>query len=115
MLRSFKYAWNGFLHLLKTENNFKFHFLATILVVALGAIFQVSKFEWALLVFQISVVFMAEAFNTSIEKLCNFSTSDFNKEIGVIKDIAAAGVLFAVISSIIIAVLVFGERIRNLF
>jgi diacylglycerol kinase len=115
MLKSFRYAGNGFLHLLKSENNFKFHLLVTILVVFLAAVFRVSKLEWALLVFQISFVFMAEAFNTSIEKLCDFNTRDFNKEIGVVKDLAAAGVLIAAISSIIIAVLIFGERILNLF
>lgn len=81
----------------------------------LGMAFHVSKLEWALLVFQIAIVFMAEAFNTSIEKLCDFNTTEFNKEIGVVKDLAAAGVLFAAISSIIIAGKVFGERILNLF
>lgn len=111
MFRSFKYAFAGILMLLKSENNAKFHLLATGFAISLAFYFEVEKWEWALIVVSILTVFAAEAFNTAIEKLCDYIQPDKQAAIGKIKDLAAAGVLFAAISAFVIGLIIFSERL----
>ena len=59
-------------------------------------------------------VLVAELFNTSIEKMADFVEPNFNKEIGIIKDIAAGGVLAAAILSLIVGVIIYLPYILKL-
>lgn len=111
MIKSFDFGFKGFAYLLKSENNFHFHFIATIIVLFCGFWLNVSMLEWGVLIIQIAAVFSAEAFNTAIEKLCDFVSPEWEAKIGKVKDLAAAGVLIVAISSIFIALLVFGNKI----
>jgi len=70
-------------------------------------IFKVSAIEWTILLICIAVVIAAEAMNTSIEKLTDMVSPDFNKEAGKIKDIAAGAVLVLAIMAAIIAIIIF--------
>ncbi|AWV99278.1 diacylglycerol kinase family protein [Arcticibacterium luteifluviistationis] len=115
MVKSFSYAGKGFKALLGSENNFQFHFLAATLVVLAGFYFEVSRWEWAVLLIQIALVFSAEAFNTAIEKLCDVVSPEWDTRIGQVKDIAAAGVLIVAMIAVCVAVLIFGEKILALF
>jgi diacylglycerol kinase len=115
MLRSFGFAGKGIMSLLRSENNFQFHFLAAVLVVISGFWLNISRVEWAILLIQIGLVFSAEAFNTAIEKVCDFISPDWNIEIGRIKDIAAAGVLIIAFEAVIVAILILGNKIVTLY
>lgn len=44
-----------------------------------GFLFQVTAVEWMLLVFAITIVFIAEALNTAIELLCDFISPDYQE------------------------------------
>lgn len=114
MIKSFSYAGKGLFSLIKSENNFQFHLLAASLVILAGFYYNIERWEWAAVLLQIALIFLAEAFNTSIEKIADFIHPDFNEKIGTIKDIAAAGVLAAALIAIAVAWIVFGERIFNL-
>jgi diacylglycerol kinase (ATP) len=48
-----------------------------------------------------------EALNTRIEKICDFTNPDYNKKIGLIKDVSEGAVYFAVIASLIAIVLIY--------
>jgi diacylglycerol kinase len=114
MLKSFKFAIQGILELIKSENNARFHFLATILVLGFGWYFNTSSSEWMILLICISAVWSAEAFNSAIEKLCDIVIPNKNTEIGKIKDMAAAGVLFIAIAAAFIAAIIFVPKLMNL-
>jgi diacylglycerol kinase (ATP) len=114
MIISFRFAFNGILHLLKTENNAKFHLLATILVICAGFFFQINNIEWLVIITLIGLVWSAEAFNTAIEKLCDIIMPSKNIEIGKTKDIAAAGVLFIALAALIIALIIFIPKITKI-
>jgi diacylglycerol kinase (ATP) len=107
MFRSFKYAFQGIGHLIKHENNARFHFLAAVLVIISGIYFRIERMEWIAVILSIFFVFSAEAFNTAIEKLCDKFHPEQSNVIGKIKDLAAAAVLFAAISSLTIALIIF--------
>jgi len=107
LLNSFKYAFKGISTLYKTGGNILIHFTAALIVLSMAYIFKVSAIEWTILLICIAVVIAAEAMNTSIEKLTDMVSPDFNKEAGKIKDIAAGAVLVLAIMAAIIAIIIF--------
>ena len=106
-IRSFRYAGVGIYSLFRYENNARIHLIACILVVIAGVFFQISSIEWMLIVIQIGLVWAAEAFNTSIEKLADLVSPDYHPVIKVVKDTAAAGVLILAISAVIVGGVIF--------
>ncbi len=110
-LNSFKYAKNGMVHAFLNENNFNYHFLAAILVIILGIAFRLNYIEWIVVVFCIGLVFLAELFNTAIEKLVDLMSPDYHEKAGIIKDIAAAGVLLASVTAAISGFILFITKV----
>ena len=107
-LGSIGFALQGILQLVKQEPNAKIHFLATIGVVTAGFIRHLSTHEWMGLVVAIALVWIAEAFNTAIEILCDlWCKEEYHPKVKIIKDLSAAGVLIASLASICIGILVF--------
>lgn len=105
---SFGFAFAGIARLVWQEPNAKLHALATVVAVSAGIWRGLSKQEWALIAVAICLVWMAEAFNTAIEVLCDMMVgTEYHPKVKIIKDVAAAGVLFAAMTALIIAVCVF--------
>jgi diacylglycerol kinase len=115
MLRSFGYAAEGLLVLFRYENNARFHLLAAIVVMVTGIGFDIDSKEWALIALAIGGVWVAEAFNTALEKLCDLVSPDFHPQVKAVKDLAAAGVLVMSGVALVIGVLVFGEKLMIIF
>ena len=113
-LRSFGHAFRGLAILLRTQHNARIHALATILVVAVGALLRISPAEWALIALAIVCVWVAEALNTSIEFLVDLASPERHPLAAKAKDVAAGAVLIAAIGSVIVAVLVFGPSVLRL-
>lgn len=106
-LRSFVYAWEGVLSFFRCEQNAQIHLAATFLVLVLSVTLGVSKIEAIAVVFSIAFVWIAEMFNTAIEKAMDFATLDKHPEIKLIKDISAGAVLVASIAALIIGCFIF--------
>ena len=106
--KSFSYATNGLLQLFRQEPNVKLHALATVAVTIAGFVRHIGHWQWVAIVFAIGIVWITEAVNTCIEKLCDFCCDNkFHPAIKIIKDISAAAVLVAAMVSIATAVIVF--------
>jgi diacylglycerol kinase len=114
-LRSFTYAGVGIFNLFRFENNARIHLIACILVVIAGVFFKISAMEWALIVIQVALVWAAEAFNTSIEKLADLVSPDYHPVIKIVKDTAAAGVLILAIAAVIVGAIVFIPKVLLFF
>ena len=114
-IKSFRYAIVGLRQLLASEPNARFHLMASILVIVLCIIFPVNIYEWCLLLICIGFVWMAEAFNTAIERLSDRVTSDQDPLIKQTKDLAAAGVLIASFTALIIGLLIIGRHVVVIF
>ena len=104
---SFKYAINGIVYALSTQQNFLIHLIATLIVVITSYIFHLSNIEWAVIVLTISSVWIAELFNTAVEKTVDLITSDHHPLAKIAKDVAAGAVLISAICSIIVGLLIF--------
>lgn len=110
-LRSFTYAFKGIFLVVRYENNTRIHLLATVAVIGVGFFVHLSVVEWAIILTQIGLVWMAETMNTALEKLVDLISPEFNPKAGAIKDIAAGAVLITSTVAAIVGLLVFGERI----
>ncbi len=106
-LHSFRYAFRGLLLLIRTEKNFQVHILALLVISVAGFVFEISKIEWCLQLLVAALVIVTEIANTALEKLCDYVQPDKDKRIGIIKDIAAAGVLWAALTALFIAGLIY--------
>jgi len=107
-LKSFRYAIRGLRVLVREEHNARVHLAASLCAAAVGAVLRLSSAEWRWLVLAIALVWLAEAFNTAIEDLCDRICPDFDPAIGRIKDLAAGGVLVATLAAAAIGLLTLG-------
>jgi diacylglycerol kinase (ATP) len=105
--RSFRYAVEGMIAFFRSEHNALLHLLATITVIVLALVFPVSRIELIALVWAIGFVWVAELFNTAIEKIMDFIAPGKQPAVKFIKDLSAAAVLIAAITAFIIGCIVF--------
>ena len=108
MLRSLRDALRGLGLLLATQRNARIHALMTVLVVGMGGFLKIDRHDWCWLVFAIVLVWIAEAFNTALERLADRVTREQDPLIGQAKDLGAGAVLCAAIGAAGIGVLVLG-------
>lgn len=113
-LKSFKYAWNGLLDLVKTQPNAQIHLLITVLVLAAGYYFQLSASEWCIILLTIALVLAAEAFNTALEYLTNLVSPDYHPLAGKTKDVAAGGVLITAFIAVLVGMIIFLPKLMQL-
>jgi diacylglycerol kinase (ATP) len=109
--KSFACAFRGIALLLHAQANARIHLVATVLVIAAGFAFHVSRGEWLSLAFAIGIVWIAEAANTAIEVLADRITPDRDEQIGRAKDLAAGAVLLAAITAGVVGVIVLGPHL----
>jgi diacylglycerol kinase (ATP) len=93
--------------MLKSERNFQLEVFALIINLFLIVYFKLNSTDVALILLVCFLVLIAETINTAIEKICDFLEPNFNKKIGIIKDISAGAVILATLLSIIVGVLVY--------
>ncbi len=106
-LRSFRYAWQGIITLLRQERNARLHLIASILALSLALYLGLTSLEWIALVVSISAVWAAELFNTAIEALCDRVSEEKHPLIKTAKDCAAGGVLVLSLNALIIGLILF--------
>lgn len=110
---SFKHAFDGFIYAVRTQPNFRFHLLATIVVILFGMYFSISPTEWLILVFTINTVLVAEMINTSLEAMVDLITLERRNDAKIAKDVSAAMVLISATLSIVVALIIFLPKILN--
>lgn len=113
-LKSFAYAFRGLAILIGNEHNAWIHLVASIVVLALAFKFEVTTTEWIILVLVIGLVWMAEAFNTAIERLADKVNPGPDENIKTAKDLAASAVLIAALVAAVTGVIIFGPRLLQL-
>lgn len=105
--KSFQFAWQGIMAFLRREHNAWLHFMATVAVIILATVVGLSKTELLALVFAIGFVWVAEIFNTCIEHIMDFMSTEKRPEIKFIKDLSAGAVLIAAITALVTGGIIF--------
>ena len=114
-LKSFTYAGDGLRSLFRTEHNAWIHFVLTAAAITLGFVLGISRGEWLVLVITLGLVWMAELFNTCIEKIMDFISTDRHPQIKIIKDLAAAAVLVSALVALAVGFLIFIPKLLPLW
>ena len=113
LLESFNYAFEGIIHVLRTQRNMRIHFAIATIVLILAFAYGVTKFELMALMLAIAFVLIAEMVNTAVEATIDLTTTSFDPLAKLAKDIAAGAVLIAAMTAIIVGYLVFAHRLAQ--
>ena len=108
---SVKIALLGIGYLFLYHRNMRLMFLIGIIAFIAGLIFQLKGIELITLCITITLVFMAEIFNTAIELLFDMFTEKYHTTIKLVKDISAAVALIACLNAAAIGYILFGRKI----
>jgi len=114
-LRSLRFAINGISHFFRRERNGQIQGVMALLAIAGGVFFGISRTEWMALLLCTGLVISLEMLNSVVERICNMYTTEFHPAIKIIKDVAAAAVLWSAILSLIIGLLIFLPHLLALF
>jgi diacylglycerol kinase (ATP) len=106
---SFNYAFEGLIHVLRTQRNMRVHFAVAVVVLVAALVVGVSKIE----LIAISFVLVAEMINTAIEGAIDVATTSFDPMAKLAKDIAAGAVLIATMNAVAIGYLVFSGKVAD--
>ncbi|MEK6727289.1 MAG: diacylglycerol kinase family protein [Candidatus Omnitrophota bacterium] len=110
--KSVKIAAKGIVYLFLYHRNMRLIFVAGLLAFILGLTFKLSAVELVALCVTITLVFMAEIFNTAIELMMNAITDKYHTKVKLVKDIAAAVVILTILNSLVVGYILF---VRKLF
>ncbi len=107
LLASFRFAGAGILHLLRTQRNARIHLGAALAFTALGVWLGFGAGQLAILWLTMTVVLMAEAFNTAVEAVVDLVTDRYHPLARIAKDTAAAGVLLSALGAVVVGAALF--------
>jgi diacylglycerol kinase (ATP) len=113
VLQSFNFAFEGIIHVLRTQRNMRIHFAIAVAVLIAALAVGVRRLELVALLLAISFVLIAEMLNTALEAGIDVATTSFDPLAKLAKDIAAGAVLIATVNAVAVGYLVFVGRIRD--
>jgi diacylglycerol kinase len=112
--QGFVHAWHGVLYVFEHERNARIHLLFAVGAFCVGVYLHVSDTQLTAIFFAVILVFLAEIFNTAIEKVLDLLHPDINPKVRIIKDMAAGGVLVAAVAAGTIGVVIFAPYVVRL-
>lgn len=114
VVNSFVHAIHGVKHVFKHERNARIHLGFATVAFLLGLLLHVSNAELAAVFFAVIIVFLAEIFNTAIERTLDLIDVKENPRIKLIKDMAAGAVLVAATAAVVVGVAIFAPYLLRL-
>ncbi len=97
----------GILSAIATESHIRFHLVAGFYVFLFAFLGRFNTTEWAVLIVTVCAVLCSELLNTAMERLCDLYTTEENKNIKFIKDVAAGAVLVFAVGAAAVALCLF--------
>ena len=114
LLQSFNYAFDGIIHVVRTQRNMQIHVAVAMAVLVAAFFFDLDRLSIVALFVAISFVFITEMFNTALEYAIDIFTSRYDPLAKLAKDVAAGAVLVATLNAIVVAYLVFYDKVIGL-
>ena len=116
---AFRHAFRGWWYVLCTQRNAWLHAVVTTLVVLVAFWLHLAMRDWAVLLLTIALVWTAEFINTALEAVVDLASPQQHPLAKVGKDVGAAAVLIAALTSILVGLLILGpllwEKLKVLF
>ena len=113
LIESFNFAFEGVIHVLRTQRNMRIHFAIAALVLIAAVAIGVGRIELMALLIAISFVLIAEMINSALEAGIDVATTSFDPLAKLAKDIAAGAVLIATVNAVAVGYLVFSDHLVN--
>jgi diacylglycerol kinase (ATP) len=113
LLESFNFAFEGVIHVLRTQRNMRIHFAIAAGVLIAAVAVGVERLELIALLISISFVLIAEMINSALEAGIDVATTSFDPLAKLAKDIAAGAVLIATVNAVAVGYLIFSDKIVN--
>lgn len=113
-INSVKFSLNGLHHAYLHEQSLTIHLIATVLVIVTGIAFHATPMQWIIILVMMSIIMVAELFNTAIEAVVDMITQEYNEYAKIAKDTASAAVFIASLTAFGMWLAVFGTKIFNL-
>jgi len=113
LLDSFNFAFEGIIHVLRTQRNLRIHFAVAVSVLIFALIVNVTKMELIALLISVTFVLIAEMLNTAVEAAIDIATTSFDPMAKLAKDIAAGAVLIAAMNAIAVGYIVFSGKVAD--
>lgn len=110
--KSFNAAFVGFILVMRTQRNMRYHFLAALFIIILSIVLDVSRIELTILSITITLVLVMEMINTAAENIINIVKTRYHPLAKVVKDISAAAVLTCAINAVIVGYMIFSTKIH---
>lgn len=107
IVSNFKYALIGLGHILKSERNARIHLAVAVIVSIATIVLDLPATEMVAIFFAILTVFIAEIFNTVIEKTLDLVHPGESPKVALIKDMAAGAVLVTAVGAAIMGFVIF--------
>jgi diacylglycerol kinase len=108
---SFRNAFAGIFHVIRTQRNTWIYLAVTFLVFLAGILLHIDWYEWLFLIIFIGLVWSAECFNTAIESVVDLASPELHPIAKIAKDTAAAGVLILAIGAALVGIIIFGRHV----
>ena len=108
---SLRIALQGIMYLFLYHRNMRIIFLLGVTAFIFGLYFKLKSIELVALCITITLVFMAEIVNTSIEMMIDMFTRKYHTLIKLLKDISAAVVLLACLNALAVGYVLFYKKI----
>lgn len=109
LLRSFKNAFYGIIYALKNERNMRIHTSVAGLVLVFSLFFDFTPEKYGILFCVMSLVLVAEMFNSSVEVLIDMCSHEYSTLAKAAKDIAAGAVFIAAGSAVVVGLFLFSN------
>ena len=110
---SIKNCLEGINFVITNESNFKKEIVIGIIALLLSYILKISRIEFIIILIMIALVLTSEIINTSIEKVVDLYTKDYNNLAKIAKDVSAGSVLVMSLFSLLVGVIIFLPKIIN--
>ncbi|WP_316737569.1 diacylglycerol kinase family protein [Pedobacter aquatilis] len=110
-VKSFGYAFKGLSFFFSNEHNARIHIFGTFIAIGFSVWMGISSLEWIAILGVITLVFVAEVFNTAVEKLADVVSPEVNPKIKIVKDLAAGAVLLTAIFAVIVGLIIFCPKL----
>lgn len=113
VLESFNNAITGIIDTVRTERNMKIHLIAALCVLIASFFFDITKYEFLILVVTITMVIVAELINTAIEATIDMTTNYYHPLAKTAKNAAAGAVLITAINALLVGYIIFWDKLSN--
>ena len=107
-VQSFGFAFRGWWHVLRTQQNAWIHAVISTAVIIVALWLRLQARDLAVLLVTIAMVWAAEFFNTAIEAVVDLASPVHHPLAKVGKDVGAAAVLIAALAAIGVGLLILG-------